>query len=132
MRRLLSHFSRSVARKAPNSAGVPALMSTESLASVAITSGDFRPALMAALSLAMMAGGTPAGATIPVNETDTKSGIVSLMVGTSGSRGLCASLVTAMARRVPASTSGSDTAGFSKVRGTWPDTTSWVEPPPLL
>ena len=77
-------------------------------------------------------GATPAGATMPVNDTDTKSGMVSLMVATSGMRGLRESLVTAIGRRLPASTSGSDTVGFSKVSATWPATTSWMELPPPL
>jgi hypothetical protein len=128
----VSHFSRSFARKAAKSAGVPARMSTASWVSVACTEGALRLSLIAALSLAMIAGATPAGATIPVKDTDTKSGMVSLIVGTSGMRGLRDSLVTAIARKLPTATCGSDTVGFSKVSGTWPATTSWMELPPPL
>jgi hypothetical protein len=66
----------------------------------------------------MITGDTPAGATMPVNDADTKPGMVSLKVGTSGMRGLRASLYTASARIWPVRTKGSATAGFSNVSET--------------
>src|SRR5262249_20939845 len=71
------HFASSLASNLPNSAGVPILISAPSVASRARVSGwarrDRRGRVAgwarlsrnAALSLSMMAGGVPAGATTP-------------------------------------------------------------------
>src|SRR6478752_3105233 len=127
------HLSRSLARKAANSSGELALASTLSLVRVAPISGDFRLSLIAALSLATIAAGVPAGATTAVNETDVKSGTpASIMVGRSGVCAPRVSLVDASPRTLPACTSGNDAAGFSNENWVSPATTAWVERPPPL
>src|SRR5262245_34140419 len=65
--------SRSRARNAAKTSGGPIRGSTPSLVKAVSISGEARASLIAALSLAMMAGGVAAGATTPVNETETKS-----------------------------------------------------------
>src|SRR5262244_3010077 len=64
------HLSVSAVTNAANSAGVPGLASTASLASTPCTSGAARLSFAAALSLATIAAGVPAGATSPVNDTE--------------------------------------------------------------
>src|SRR5262249_12855525 len=97
-----------------NSWGEEILASTPSLTKALATSGDCRLALMSALSRLTIAAGVPVGATTPVNETDVKSATpASIIVGTSGICELRRSLVEASALTWPASTSGSDDAGFS-------------------
>src|SRR6516165_7285452 len=59
------HCASSLASNLPNSAGVPILISAPSVASRARVSGWARLSRNAALSLSMIAGGVPAGATTP-------------------------------------------------------------------
>src|SRR5262245_44615093 len=79
------HMARSLAMKAANSCAEPIRTSAPSLPSAATSSADLRLSLIAALSLATMVAGVPAGATTPVNVSATKSGMPpSIMVGKSG------------------------------------------------
>ena len=88
---------------------------------------------MAALSRLTIAAGVPVGATTPVNETDVKSAMpASIIVGTSGISELRRSLVEASALTRPASTSGSDDAGFSNENCVSPATVAATDGPPPL
>src|ERR1041385_1035527 len=83
------HFLVSDATKRANSCGVPPSGSAPNLDNVALISGDFSASLIAALSLATIVSGVPAGATRPFQVTTCKSGNpLSAMVGTSANSGM--------------------------------------------
>src|SRR6516165_8147409 len=96
------HCASSLASNLPNSAGVPILISAPSVASRARVSGWARLSRNAALSLSMMAGRVPAGATTP-----SQNGACSLgqpasgVVGTSGNFEKRSAPAIASARRFP-------------------------------
>src|SRR5436305_13851542 len=65
--------SRSFTRKAEKSSADPTCGSTPSFANAAWISDDVSASLIALLSFVTIAAGVPVGATMPVNDTDTKS-----------------------------------------------------------
>src|SRR5262249_2495655 len=131
--RTAAHLSRSLARKPANSWGEEIFASTPSLTKVLAISGDCRLALMAALSRSTIAPGVLAGAPTPVHAPDEKSRTpASISVGTSGICELRRSLVEASALTWPASTSGSDDAGFSNENCVSPATVAATDGPPPL
>src|SRR5438552_18522704 len=83
------HFFDSDATKLANSCGVPPSGSEPNLDNVALMSGDFRASLIAALSLATMTSGVPAGVTSPFQVTTRTSGNpLSAIVGTLANSGM--------------------------------------------
>ena len=65
---IAAHFCVSSARKAAKSCGEPIFASALSLLRVEPISGEFKPWLIAALSLVTTAAGVPLGAMIAVHE----------------------------------------------------------------
>src|SRR2546423_13501303 len=109
------HFFDSDATKPANSCGVPPSASEPNLDNVALMSGDFRASLIAALSLATMGSGVPAGATSPFQVTTRKSGNpLSTIVGTSASSGMRLLPSDTNALNLPSRSSDANGAGESK------------------
>ena len=72
----------------------------------------------------MMAGGVPFGASSPCHVRTSKPGTVSAMVANSGVAGTRCRLVTAIARSLPARTSGNAVGMVLSDNCTWPPTVS--------
>src|SRR5258705_8941513 len=68
-----AHLGASSAMKAAKSCGEPILAWALNFAKLALISGEPRPALIAALTLATTAVGVPAGASTPVQEAGGNS-----------------------------------------------------------
>src|SRR5262249_2539981 len=83
---IFAYFSISLWISAPNSCGVGGAGAGPIVRKRVATSGSFKAALIAALSLATIADGVPAGATMPNQPVVSKPGTpASSNVGTSGS-----------------------------------------------
>src|SRR5262249_17557230 len=106
----LAHFSVSSARSLPNSAGVSASGVPPRSAKRASILGSARAAAISLLSLSTIAGGVFLGAPTPSQSPASKPGTNSLTVGTSGSAGERAAVVTASARSFPLLTCSIDPA----------------------
>jgi hypothetical protein len=82
---------------------------------------------ISALSLATMSGGVPAGTITPNQVVRSNPGSPdSAMVGSSGTAGERASVVTASARSLPALTLGSALARLSNINCTCPESKSAI------
>ncbi len=78
-------------------------------------------AFTAALRVRTISAGVPAGATIPLHDSDTKPGNpLSIMVGTSASSALRAGPVTASGRSLPSLMCPSSTEVGSNAMSIWP------------
>src|SRR6516162_113143 len=106
----LAHFSVSSARSLPNSAGLSANGVPPRSAKRALILGSARAAAISLLSLSTIAGGVFLGAPTPSQSPASKPGTNSLTVGTSGSAGERAAVVTASARSFPLLTCSIDPA----------------------
>src|SRR5215207_3631126 len=81
-----AHLAISLLMKAANSLAVPGVGSAPTLRICSCVAGSVSPAATAALSLAMISSGVPAGATRPNQPIDSYPGRpASAKVGTSGS-----------------------------------------------
>src|SRR5262245_1677344 len=120
----------SAAMKAAKSCGEPIFASAFRRSSPVCASFDLRMSLTAALSLATIGAGVPAGASSPdQNEAMSLGYPLSAVVGTSGSSGERAATATASARNRPPCTCGSRMAVVSKIICTCPATRSLTDCP---
>src|SRR5258708_34930754 len=89
-------------------------------ASRARVAGLARPALISALSLAMISGGVPRGTPRPHQELASYPGTVSPTVGASGTNSLRDFAVTASRRSEPERMWASDPVRVANITWTWP------------
>src|SRR5260370_40500657 len=95
----LLHLAISALMRAPNSSGVLATGGNPSVSSRSLTSAAATALAMSARQRSMMSFAVPAGATMPVNVSLSRSGTpASELVGTSGSTGERLTLSTASAQ----------------------------------
>ena len=96
-------------------------------------SADSRTFFIASEILATTAGGVPAGANTPTQASSSKPGRpASATVGTLGSEGCRALLVTAYALSLPLCTWPITDGGVVMKTCTWPPSTSWIAAPDPL
>jgi len=98
----LPHFSVSAATNAPNSAAVSTNGVMPTSPSLALALGVASAALIAQLSVSMISRGAPFDAPSPHHVLASYPGMLSPMVGTSGSVAARVAVVTANARNLPA------------------------------
>ena len=95
-------------------------------------SGELNAAANSAFNFLMMAGGVPAGANTPYQDSTSNPGKVSATVGRSGNRLKRLALVTASARRRPLRTCGNTGGMLEKRICTCPASNSVVAGPDPL